>query len=227
MALLIIPPDQKPALKDIISMPVEQFSELLQATKEIPTSLNIYKLSERVAANTPNISKKRVSGILSVLMSLHRHLMDDETPSDALVESVCESIEADNEMDVEFTPDTRGTFAHRLRQLLDVERFAVWAKAFQILHEQPNQIDSVRILTDIRPVFSSDPRTPPKGSVITQTLKIRYRDERKLHEMFFALDTTDIENLIEALNRSKEKAANIRLHYAVDGTTFFEAESEE
>ncbi len=227
MAVLIIPEEQKDALKDIFSMTDDVFSELLQAIKDIPTSLNIYKLSDRVADHTPNIEQKRVSNVLIMLLSLHR-LLADATPSlDDLVEDVCESIEADEDIKIEFTPDTRNAFAHRLRQLLDVERFSVWAKAFDVLHEQANRVASIRVLTDMRPVFDSDAAMPPKGAVITRTLRIRYRHEFRTHEAFFALDATDIDELIDALTRAKAKAENLRLHYGATGTTFYEAESEE
>jgi len=69
----------------------------------------------------------------------------------------------------------------------------------------------VRILTDVRPVFEpSAPEAAPAGAVIVHTLKISYRGDNSAKDFFVALDSEDVRQLTEQLERARSKAESLK-----------------
>nr|NQU94468.1 hypothetical protein [Bacteroidota bacterium] len=62
-------------------------------------------------------------------------------------------------------------------------------------------IDS-RIITDIRPVFSSSEENILIGKVITNNLKISFRKDNAIKDVYFSLDEEDLESLKKTINRA-------------------------
>lgn len=61
------------------------------------------------------------------------------------------------------------------------------------------------VITDIRPVFSSEDPDKMFGAVVMQTLIIKYMSERTRKSVSLSMDLDDIQSLIDALTRAKAK----------------------
>ena len=75
-----------------------------------------------------------------------------------------------------------------------------------------NLLQSTRILTDVRPLFSDDAQSID-GAVVAHTLRLRYDSAGIDHELSLALDSSDLHKLIEDCERAlqKEKTAQERI----------------
>lgn len=114
--------------------------------------------------------------------------------------------------DLVFTEDEeRSSFEATLTKLLDTESLEVAAKALSLVYEQDHIMHGdFRVLTDMRPVFSSNPAGPSmRGAMVTYTLKFEYHDGSELRELFVALNARQLDQLAEVVERAKLKAGEI------------------
>ncbi len=80
------------------------------------------------------------------------------------------------------------------------------SKAKDLQYEHENTFCDARIITDLRPVFDADVKSPPTGMVIAHILKLEYHHCGKHTEIHIAIDKDDIQNLMYVLGRACEKA---------------------
>ncbi len=96
--------------------------------------------------------------------------------------------------------------------LLDSDVLRVESKARWLLRQQPNPIESARILSDVRPVFD-EPREHLTVSLVLNTLRLRYDDGSDSRTMSFALDDDLLEDLEQQIARARRKNAILREQY--------------
>jgi len=92
-----------------------------------------------------------------------------------------------------------------LGEILSAERINVLAKTIDLSHSFDRLLDSVRVLTDIRPVFD-EPRANIIGAVITQTLRLGYTADSGDESLSIALDGNMVKTLRDECNRAIAKA---------------------
>ena len=126
-----------------------------------------------------------------------------------VAEDVADAIKGPGPDDESISESQASVFCSRLEQLLSIDALDASSKATALQAEYQNLFDMARVLTDMRPVFPSDPGSPPVGAVIVHNLKIQFIASGERKEMFFALDHTDIDKLIETLTRAKAKAQTL------------------
>jgi hypothetical protein len=106
----------------------------------------------------------------------------------------------------------REVFRGRMERILEVDALTRLAKAADLLTESDKPYGEARIISDIRPVFLDDPSDPPTGAVLVHTLKIDYysrEGSEGFSTAYFALDDIDLEQLLNAVKRAREKAASL------------------
>ena len=93
-----------------------------------------------------------------------------------------------------------------LQALLTLENVQVLAKAIDLTyHEYANVLQSVRIITDIRPIFDKSGEKL-LTAIISQTLRIHYRTDEGNHSVSISLDQEDIDGLAKSCDRAVKKA---------------------
>ena len=91
--------------------------------------------------------------------------------------------------------------------MLGVDALDVSARATDLMYEHEHTVHGpIRVLTDVRPIFGSDPEGDPKGVVIAHTLKISYHEGRQIKEFFVALDSEQLSELAGVLERATLQA---------------------
>jgi len=106
------------------------------------------------------------------------------------------------------------TFKERMAVLLGYEKtIGITAKALGVMteHEHVYCAAGTRVLSDLRPVFASEPDSMPDAAVIVHSLKLVYHEEGKTREFFVALDTDDLRHLGKLLKRAERKAKGLQL----------------
>ena len=98
---------------------------------------------------------------------------------------------------------------------MDIEALKTIAKAARLQRDGERLYCTGKTLSDIRPVFGTDPAARPLGTVLTHTLKIAYHQGSERLEFHVILDSTDLEELAEAIRlrargREEDKAPAAR-----------------
>ncbi|HWL08245.1 MAG TPA: hypothetical protein VNQ76_07570 [Planctomicrobium sp.] len=91
------------------------------------------------------------------------------------------------------------------KQLLTAPIVRVVSSALDLMYEHENLLQSIRVITDIRPVFAKDAESI-EGSVVTHTLRIRYDSREGDHSISIAMDEADIRELERQCKRALLKA---------------------
>lgn len=90
-------------------------------------------------------------------------------------------------------------------RLLDTDSVRLSAKALFLSFNYSTILSETSITTDIRPVFD-DSRDEIIGSIVTQTLLIKFSDGDDNRSISLALDSHDVDRLTEQLHAAKAKA---------------------
>lgn len=181
------------------------------------TEVLIEKLGGKVG-----ISENDLEEILQTVLMMHlvgqRHDMD----LDELVESVLDAAEHfENPLTLE-----REHLSTKLRLLMDSPNLRTVAKSYGLLHEHQRVFQFARVISDLRPIFPH-PLERPTGAVISHMLKLTYFEEAKVKEFFVALDTGQLKEMRETLERAEQKAASIRELLKESNIPYFTLEEQE
>ena len=182
MAKLTIPEAIQPGLKQLRDLSKSSAQELLDTLRTEKPSLRGDDYASSVAKKVTNIPPDAIKQIITSLISLYSARHYFELAKEDLASEVAKA------------PALIGTgtqqkkFEGRLVQFFDVEAISVTSKAFDILSSHENTLTSVRVLTDIRPIFSEDDNEPPTAAVVVHTIKISYRKNDEYREFFVAMD---------------------------------------
>jgi hypothetical protein len=101
-------------------------------------------------------------------------------------------------------------FQSVLEKLMSIDTLNVVAKALRLQRDGEHLYCTAKILSDIRPVFGSDPNARPLGAVLTHTLKVGYHKGSDHREFHIILDANDLEALEEVINRARAKDKTLR-----------------
>lgn len=95
------------------------------------------------------------------------------------------------------------------------------AKAAALLRARPNTIQSIRVFSDVRPVFD-DEREEIKVSLITNTLRVRYFNGTESRTIHLSMDPCDLDELDKQVNRARQKNDRLRAQNAKLGVKSLE-----
>lgn len=212
MAEIRIPEEYERGFLEIRELSEGQIEELITVLDNTPPVLNSENLQSRVVSVTESIDSEDLEPIVETLVSLYalRDAMNLEVPEFADI--ICDAVDASGVGGLEFANDEeRAFFEARLIRLLGVNSLDVAARAADLLYEHEHTIHgTARVLSDIRPIFGVDPEAPPRGGVVVHTLKISYHEGRQIKELFVALDSVQVDELIGVLGRASLKGESLR-----------------
>jgi hypothetical protein len=113
-----------------------------------------------------------------------------------------------------------------LRRLLALDKpLGVSAKALGVMTDHANIFRNARIISDLRPVFGSDPVRTPVAATIVHTLKIQFNEKGGGRAFFVALDTNDLKRLRSVVERALIKDRALRRFITTSELSFLDAQS--
>lgn len=206
MPRLSIPATQHSGFRALLGLTPEQMTDLQSALQNAPLRLYQFQLAEAVADLTSSIDKDVVSEIVEVLWGVEFLRVSFDAPRDAFLDDIIEAAAY---------ADLGGKEAlHKLKPqlgvLLQSHALATAAKARALLTDG-NSYCSARILTDVRPVFGETVEEEPRATLIVHHLTLSYHtggSDRA--DTIISLESSDIDDLMEILERAKEKERRLR-----------------
>ncbi|MGD0459119.1 MAG: hypothetical protein ABSC21_15395 [Terriglobia bacterium] len=212
---LTIPPRYVAGMSAIISLPDDSIEELNAALSKIAPSINVREIESETAANLKSISQQNAVKIVRAIVSLYAarfYSGDTPAPIDEFVEDLWQALVQSGRKELQVPPEDKERIKARFKRLLSLETFSLGSKAIGLQYEHEHSFCTARILTDARPLYGQDVKSPPKAAVIIHNLKVSYHQESSeaLKEFYVAMDASDIKKLKEVLDRAQSKAASLR-----------------
>jgi hypothetical protein len=147
--------------------------------------------------------------IMRPLLSLQAIMRQRHLSSDEALEAVRLALESASppweSAQFELWQQIEGAF----KQLLTTPAVRLVSIALDLMYEHENLLQNIRVITDIRPVFSDD-TSHIEGSVVSHTLRLRYDSTEGDHSISIAMDETDIRELERQCKRALLKAQTAR-----------------
>lgn len=201
----------------LASMPEEKFSAVFAAldAPEPDPGLELYVQKIALAAQFQPRDARRILASTLVIFDFdsakRRTFFEDVA---AVLAAVPVEDVAAPPADAQVEPPIDGTrLVARLEALSRLTGVDFVNRARRILLQNERSVATMRIITDLRPVYGDGPPLAPAGMVIVHNLKIDFmlRAGMRTNETtFFALDDNDVISLIEILKRAAEKSIGLR-----------------
>lgn len=204
-----IPPEYKKGFSKLQLLNEDALKTFLAVLKEEHPRLLQSDWAAHVASHIPGIEARDVTDMVSALLGLYYG-------REATGLSISDFVDAlTHSSDFAITDELpKNTFKRYLAQLLEVDSLIVTSKAFDVLTEHEHTVHSLRIITDLRPIFkenlSETPSASPAAAVITHTLKVSYHRGRGMGEFFLALDDDDLDLLKALIRRAEAKETSLK-----------------
>ena len=224
MASLSIPQQVASGLTKIALLPEGAFQELLGALESIPLKIKQHGIFDDSSLNLKTIPTDDMKEIKEALFPLVAGQGTSTTPVSDYVDSIADSLKESDEEGVEWahSEETLSRFKERLALLLSIKSLRLVGKARNILFRNAQTFTSARIVSDIRPVFGEEVEELPVAAVIVHMLNIVYYCSGERQELAIALDTTDIQLLMDTLNRAEKKTKSLESIIASTNMTYIE-----
>jgi hypothetical protein len=224
MTALRIPQRHESGLAKLVALKDESVEELISALQSAPPKLLPGDLSVELVSEVRTIPPDDLRDVMGALISLCRTGLRHQLQPKELAEELLGAMRRRDLEGLRLSPEQEASFRDRLVRLLGVDSLVIVAKALGVLRNNDNMFCSARVLTDIRPVFGSDPEATPAAAVIVHTLNLTFHHEDRLKDFYIAMDTGDIQTLRKVLDRAELKANSLKLALQKAGITYLDAE---
>ena len=147
----------------------------------------------------------KAKSLIRQLLSLHGFMRRAGCSVEELLAGLRDGLDGRSEFPLEAWKTIEATFG----QLLVAKAIRHAATAVELRYDYTNLVKHARILSDIRPLFSSN-ADEIEASVVSFTLRIEYTSDDGDHEVSLALDASDVKRLEAACKRALVKAETAR-----------------
>jgi|SRR6516225_769391 len=192
-------------LRDIAALPQATYENFLDFLRSIPVEIKqprVFNVENLAVTAIPGNIEPIKEAAFSLVMSRAGSRISIAAFVDRLIEGISPS------------PDLNDTELQTLRQratdILSIETLDLIARAHNVLIEHLGTFTAARIVSDVRPVFGDDVSIGPLGAVFVHMLSIAHRSAGRRENFVVALDESDVDQLIEVLQRAKSKATTMR-----------------
>jgi hypothetical protein len=209
MATLTVPPRHYAGIAAIRALPEEQFEQILNLLKGSPVSATASEMAELVSQQISGLDLDTLKTLLETVLSLYVVRVQAEVDVDTFVQDLRVGLNETGDPKLAVVPEQAELFTQRFGKLFRIERIEVTSKAIGLKHDYENTFCDAKVITDIRPVFGNSTEDPPIMTVITHSLKIEYHHSSRHKQMYIAIDSGDIDTLIEVLERARAKAKTL------------------
>ena len=192
-------------IKTLKSASMEKFIAALVAAT--PTS-NPDEMAKQISKRVPSIPAELLTRFLRSLYTLYhiRELSGVSHPR--FLEDLMDGLSGSRSL--RLTQNDIVKLRSNLDRLMSIDSLNTIAKAARLQRDGERLYCTGKILSDIRSVFGKDPAARPLGAVLTHTLKVGYHEGSEHREFHVVLDSDDLEELSEVVQRAKVKDKTLR-----------------
>jgi hypothetical protein len=210
MAGLEIPEEYQEGLAQLISLSDDSFQELLSGLESAPFALKYRAVAANAAKRIKTIPEEDVQDAVEILVTLNIVRSGVDVSDEEFLNDLCDALNASEVPELQVTNENSDKVKQRILLLLNTKSVEVASKARALQIEHERRYCSARILTDIRPVFGTNPEERPVAAVVTNTLRLTYHQGPELKEFFIVLNAEELRKLGSAVERAEKKAEGLK-----------------
>lgn len=202
------------ALAEMASWSDAESAKMAAAIDGLSPSLRFGRLAARLA-KAANVSEEKANDYIATLVHLWQTRHSEGTTGPKLAEVAVDYLRAHAPSNVPSEAQI-ATFSAFLEKVLRPDGpVGISAKGLDVVMEQPRLYHDSRVMTDVRPLFRDDKKDKigaPLGAVITHSLRITAfsKTHREQDEVFFTLDSEDLQELKAVVERAIQKEDALR-----------------
>jgi hypothetical protein len=216
---LTIPRQHIEPLKALADLPDDTFEQLLKEIESEKPVQDRSTLIQQVTSGLGDRSKAR--RLVNTLVSLYNVGTYREWDLVVLAPAVANSPQLHD-----LTDPQRAKLTERIQRLFSNRTVATISSAGRIIFDHERVFHRARVLTDIRPVFTTDDDVP-SGAVLVYTLRVDSHKLGRDESLSFAMDDRDLERLKQAVDRAVDERAGVKRLLESTGLTSFSPLEEE
>jgi len=203
MSKLRIPESFREGFKILSSLSEVDFKNLLKTLSKTEKGTLPEELSSKISENT-NIDKNITREIARILFSIYSL---KEKFGENISQLINELLLALKNANVEIGTKAKWSkLEERLNNLLSYdENIGNTFKALKLLSDYDRIFIESKIITDIRPAFNDSDNLTTNTALIVHNLKIGFNNDGQQEELYFALDSNDLDELRKQIERAKKK----------------------
>ncbi len=185
---------------------IEEHTEekLLKCLSEAPIGCWGSDLAQLIKKNI-GIEFKAAKDIVELLFTITSNRRFFEKGIDSFIEDLLFVVKESNP---ELANDTK--LESFIKKILLSKNIQITTKAIELEGDREKLLSNTRIITDIRPIFDDENSDSIEKNIILHNLRIRYMDADGNHEIYFAVDRRDLQNLKEQIIRAEHKENRIK-----------------
>jgi hypothetical protein len=196
-----IPEQHVEPLVVLRDLPDDAFQRLVEALRSEPPVTTRDELEERVRSAVPELSDKAAQ-VIEVLYSIDLLRASRGSTASEMAAALRDArgLPGDDE--------ERRRLGERLAQSLAIPNLGLVAKAIELFFANERNVQSVRIVSDLRPIFGDDPTMQPVAALVTHVLQIAFWRPTggPTETLHFALEDDDLRMLEKAVSRAQAKS---------------------
>jgi hypothetical protein len=210
MPKIRIPSSGHIAFRNLLALTEDQFGLLLKTLTHAPAAGSRDTYWKHVSQELPDIKSEILHTITDELFALSSARDNMGLSIDEFVRLIGEAAATQKDDEKVLSENEVGKLRVRLAQLLESkDSLALTSKALDVLTDAERVYYSARILTDVRPLFDESGRKI-EASVIVHNLHIHFGKDDEHRDFFVLLDTNDVKDLRNVLDRADKKAESLQ-----------------
>jgi hypothetical protein len=226
MANLRIPQGAQQSLILLTNLSEHSMRSLKEGFKKSSPTLSVDDLAKAISPEV-GLEIEQVKNLIRVLGSLFSVRVENNFSYEQFTNELSDAIKETDNQQLKLPPERLNRLLEDIKELLSNEDvLGVSGRALGVMHEHEHVWRSSRVLTDLRPVFASDPSRPPSAFVLIHNLRITYVEGGRSSEFFVALDSSDLRKLQETLERAVKKETSLKAFAEKTGIPCLYSDSE-
>lgn len=188
-----------------------QFQELREKVSSVEASKSLPLMVQEMSFGESKLRGIDFSDILGMLVSMHGTRQMSEVEPEIVVAALQFGIDHTDALK-EIPAKARESVKSRISELMNASSPALvnMARVWDVANDHERSYSTSRILTDLRPVFFDDPHKSPLGLVVMHSLKLSYQEDFNAHEFFLTLDSDELEELSDVVQRARDKENTLK-----------------
>jgi hypothetical protein len=223
MASFTIPKKRYNALVKLFSLPNELFQSLIANLQGAPFTFDLRSSLRSAISSLQDIQSEDVPDIIDALLSLYINRSGSDKSTTEYINEFSEAARESTSEGLRRIAESTEDIPARLTDIFKVSSVLLAAKASSVMYEYDHIFYKARVLTDVRPVFGEG-AAEAQALMIIHNLRIHYHQGDVHQDFFVALDSKDIQKLIDLLERAKAKAETLKSMLASTNIPYIEPE---
>lgn len=199
-----IPEEREDAFEKFINLSNDEIAQFLKALREAQPSMTVDGFTEKLSELTKT-PYEYFEDIIIMFFELYAFHSTKDNSMEEVVSSLCHyARESKNPKLIPNDSDWDKLKDNLLAVLNQENALTISAKAIEIYSDFQKLFCNSKIYSDIRPVFTSNFKEKPK-MIVLHNLKITYYENNKHKEIFIMLDSDDLKQLKNQIQRAEKK----------------------